>query len=122
MNAIDNYWAGKERLNNAYYEEAMELFNASLELERHFKPYECLYRCYAALEEPEKAFECISEAYKLNPKNDKVALGYAKMLADHKKDVAAARGILADILKRNPTYNPAKRALKDLANAEQGEV
>lgn len=117
MNAIENYWAGRERLDNAYYAEAIEFFNASLELQRHFKPFECLYRCYAALEEPEKAFECISEAYRLNSKNDKVALGYAKMLADHKKDVAAARGILADILKRNPTYKPAERLLNDLSNA-----
>ncbi|MDE6729025.1 MAG: hypothetical protein K2J80_13980 [Oscillospiraceae bacterium] len=117
MNAIENYWAGREHLDNAYYAEAIEFFKASVELERHFKPYECLYRCYAALNEPEKAFESISEAYGLNSKNDKVALGYAKMLADHKKDIAAAQSILSDILKRNPTYKPAQRLLNDLSNA-----
>lgn len=117
MNAIENYYAGKERLDDAFYAEAIEFFEASVELERHFKPYECLARCYAALNEPEKAFECISEAYRLNEKNDKVALGYAKALADHKKDIAAARSVLSETLKRNPTYKPAQRLLNDLSNA-----
>lgn len=121
MNAIENYRAGRERLDNAFYAEAIEFFKASLELRQHFKPYECLYRCYSALNEPEKAFECIFKAYGLNEKNDKVALGYAKSLADHKKDISAARGILADILLRNPSYKPAQRLLKDLSNADQGE-
>lgn len=117
MNAIENYLAGKERLDNAYYAEAIDFFEASVELERHFKAYECLSRCYAALNEPEKAFECISAAYRLNEKNDKVALGYAKALADHKKDIAAAQNILSEILKRNPTYKPAERLLNDLSKA-----
>ena len=116
MNAIEYYLAGKERLNSANYAEAVELFKASVELYRHYKPYECLYRCFAALNEPEKAFECITQAYKLNSKNDKVALEYAKALADHEKDISAARGVLSDILIRNSTYYPAKRMLKDLAN------
>lgn len=116
MNAIENYFAGRERLDNAYYAEAIEFFKASVELEQHFKPYECLSRCYAALNEPEKAFESISAAYRLNAKNDKVALGYAKALANYKKDISAARGILGEILVRNPTYNPAKKLLNDLAN------
>lgn len=117
MNAKENYFAGKERLDNAYYAEAIELFKASVELERHFKPYECLARCYAALNEPEKAFESISAAYGLNAKNDKVALGYARALADHKKDIAAARRILSEILERNPTYKPAQGLLNDLSKA-----
>lgn len=116
MNAIENYWAGKERLDNAYYAEAIEFFKASVELEQHFKPYECLSRCYAALNEPEKAFESISTAYRLNGKNDKVALGYSKALAEHKKDIDAARSILSEILKRNPTYKPAQRLLNELSN------
>ena len=118
MNAIENYFAGKERLNDAFYAEAIEFFKASLELNRHFKPYECLFRCYSALNEPEKAFECISAAHELNRKNDKVALRYAKALADYKKDIAAARGILSEILKRNPTYKPAERLLNDLSSAD----
>lgn len=117
MNAIENYLAGKELLDNARYAEAIEFFEASVEENRHFKPYECLSRCYAALNEPEKAFKCITEAFALNGKNDKVALKYAKALANYKKDVSAARGILADILVRNPTYNPAKRFLSELSDA-----
>lgn len=117
MNAIENYYAGRELLDNARYAEAIEYFEASVEANRHFKTFECLSRCYAALNEPEKAFECITEAYALNGKNDKVALRYAKALANYKKDVSAAKGILADILVRNPTYNPAKRYLNELSNA-----
>ncbi|MDE6731262.1 MAG: hypothetical protein K2J77_00100 [Oscillospiraceae bacterium] len=117
MNAVENYYAGRELLDNARYAEAIEFFNASVELESHFKPYECLSRCYAALNEPEKAFACISAAYGLNKRNDKVALGYAKALANYKKDAAAARGILAEILIRNPSYNPAKRFLNELSDA-----
>ena len=122
MTAIENYFAGREKLDNAYYAEAIEFFKASVELDQHFKPYECLYRCYAALNEPEKAFESISAAYRLNSKNDKVALGYAKALAIYKKDIAAARGVLSEILKRNPTYKPAERMLKDLSKNEKDEV
>lgn len=114
MNAIENYYAGREKLDNAYYAEAIELFKTSVELERHFKPYECLYRCYAALNEPEKAFESISESYRLNSRNDKVALEYAKALAYCKNDLAAARNILSEILERNKTYKPAERLLKEL--------
>lgn len=116
MNAIENYFAGRERLDNAYYAEAIEFFKTSVELEQHFKPYECLSRCYAALNEPEKAFESISAAYRLNEKNDKVALGYAKALAEYKKDIAAARSILSEILERNTTYKPAQRLLNELSN------
>lgn len=114
MNAIENYYAGREKLDNAYYADAIDLFKASVELERHFKPYECLYRCYAALNEPEKAFECILAAYKLNSRNDKVALEYAKALAAYKNDLDAARNILSAILERNKTYKPAERLLKEL--------
>lgn len=117
MNAIENYYAGREKLDNAYYAEAIEFFKASIELEEHFKPHECLYRCYAALNEPEKAFENISAAYRLNSKNDKVALGYAKALADHKKGVAVARNILLEILIRNPSYKSAKKLLNELSAA-----
>ena len=121
MNAIEYYLAGKERLQNAFYAEAAELFESSVERQRHFKPYECLSRCYAALNEPVKAFDCITRAYELNGKNDKVALQYAKALASYKKDRAAARRILSDILIRNSSYEPAKKLLKDLADADQGE-
>lgn len=114
MNAIETYYAGKEKLDNAYYADATELFEASVELNRHFKPYECLYRCYAALNEPEKALESISAAYRLNSRNDKVALEYAKALAAYKNDIAAARSELAVILERNKTYKPAERLLKEL--------
>lgn len=114
MNAIETYYAGKEKLDNAYYADAIELFMTSVELERHFKPYECLYRCYAALNEPEKALESISAAYRLNSRNDKVALEYAKALAAYKNDIAAARSELAVILERNKTYKPAERLLKEL--------
>lgn len=119
MNAIENYYAGKEQLDNAFYAEAIPFFEASLDLEQHFKPYECLCRCYSSLNKPEKAFESISAAYRLNRKNDKVALAYAKALAEHKKDVAAARSILAEILQRNKTYKPAARLLKELQSADQ---
>lgn len=114
MNAIENYYAGREKLDNAYYADAIDFFKASAEAERHFKPYECLYRCYAALNEPDKAFESISAAYKLNSRNDKVALEYAKALAAYKNDLAAARSELTAILKRNKTYKPAERLLKEL--------
>lgn len=114
MNAIETYYAGKEKLDNAYYADAIELFEASVELNRHFKPYECLYRCYAALNEPERALESISAAYRLNSRNDKVALEYAKALAAYKNDIAAARSELAVILERNKTYKPAERLLKEL--------
>lgn len=119
MNAIENYRAGKEKLDNAYYADAIEFFKSAAELNRHYKPYECLYRCYAALNEPEKAFDSISAAFKLNSRNDKVALEYAKALAVYKNDAAAARDILSAILERNKTYKPAERLLKELLKEDK---
>lgn len=118
MNAIESYLAGKEQLDNACYAEAAELFEASLEQEPHYKPYECLYRCYAALGEPEKAFDCIVKAHKLNPKNDKTALLYAKALINIKDDNEAARAKLIEILERNKIYKPAERLLKELTGGD----
>lgn len=114
MNAVENYLEGKERLENAYYAEALPFFEQSLTLQPHFKAYECMYRCYAALNEPEKAFDSIAASHKLNPKNDKTALEYAKALVRYKKDKAAARSELTAILERNKTYMPAKRFLEEL--------
>lgn len=114
MNAVENYLAGKERLENAYYAQAIEFFKVSVEQQPHFKVYECMYRCYAALNEPERALKCITAAHKLNPKNDKTALEYAKALARYKNDADAARAKLKAILERNKTYKPAERLLKEL--------
>lgn len=114
MNAIEHYYAGRERLDNAFYADALPLFEESLSIQPHFKTYECAYHCYAALNQPEKAFESISAAFALNGKQDKVALHYAKALLNYKQDIAAAREVLIKILDRNPSYKPAKVMLNEL--------
>ncbi|MDE7400266.1 MAG: hypothetical protein K2N06_12175 [Oscillospiraceae bacterium] len=114
MNAIELYYAGREQLDNAFYAEALPLFEESLKLQPHFKSCECAYRCYAALNQPEKAFESISAAFALNAKQDKVALEYAKAIVNYKQDVAAAREVLLGILNRNPSYKPVKVMLNEL--------
>ncbi len=114
MNAIELYHAGRDKLDSAYYAEALPFFEQSLALQPHFKVYECIYRCYAALNEPEKAFDSIAAAHKLNPKNDKTALEYAKALVRYKNDAYTARAELKAILERNKTYKPAERFLKEL--------
>lgn len=112
MNAYEKYLAGCERLENGDYRGAVRLLSESCRKEPHFKTLEWLYRCYIALGERDKAFQCIENAYRLNPRNDLTALEYARMITE--SDTGKARTVLVGILARNPSYKPAEMMLNEL--------
>lgn len=113
--AYESYLAGCECLKNGDYASAIRFFSDSCELEPHFKSFECLYRCYLETNEPDKAFECISAAYRLNGRNDKTAFEYARMLINYKRDCEAARKVFGEILSRNPSFKAVWELLEELA-------
>lgn len=115
MDAYGYYLAGNECLKKSEYASAVDFFTKSNTLAPHFKTFEKLFFCYYSLDQTDKAFDCISRAYDLNNKNDKIALEYTKILIEYKCDYTRAEIILLDILKRNPLYKPAEKLLGALS-------
>lgn len=112
--AYESYLAGCECLERGDYASAIRFFSDSCKLQPHFKSFECLYRCYLETNETDKAFECISAAYRLNFRNDKTAFEYAKMLNCYKRDREAAEKVLREILSRNSSFKAARELLDEL--------
>lgn len=102
------YLEGCELLEGGKYREAASRFMESLDETPHFKTFERLGECYAALNDPEKAFECAEAAFGLNPRSDKIALRYAELLVRYNNDFPRAREVLSEILARNPSYKAAQ--------------
>ena len=92
-------------------QKAIVFFRKSAELDPHFKTYERMFDCFNKLGLKNEANECIKKAFQLNSKNDKVTVMYASVLAEE-NNVDNAVLILIDLLKRNPTYGPAKKLLE----------
>ena len=105
------YLHGLEKYEKGDLDAALSYFLKSLELDEHFKTYELLYHIFKRKKLKKEADEAIFKAYRLNPRNDKVATELACMLIDNGK-TKVAKKILLEVLKRNPDYGPAKRLLE----------
>ena len=111
--ALSEYFEGIRLLENNSLREALEHFLYSLELDEHFKTCHQIYKVYDKLGDQESAYTYIIRAYKLNPNNDLVAFELAKKKVE-KDLIDEAKFILSGILKRNPTYGPAKKMLNSI--------
>ncbi len=107
------YCKGEESRENNQIETAIQYYLKSVLLEKHFKTYARLYECYFMLNQFDLANYFLTLAYQGNPNNDKVAFQYAMYLI-REKETAMAKKILADIIKRNPTYKHAKLEFQKL--------
>ncbi len=107
------YCKGEESRENNQIETAIQYYLKSVLLEKHFKTYARLYECYFLLNQFDLANYFLTLAYQGNPNNDKVAFQYAMYLIQE-KETAIAKKILADIIKRNPTYKHAKLEFQKL--------
>ena len=107
------YCKGEESRENNQIETAIQYYLKSVLLEKHFKTYARLYECYFMLNQFDLANYFLTLAYQGNPNNDKVAFQYAMYLIQE-KETAMANKILADIIKRNPTYKHAKLEFQKL--------
>ncbi len=107
------YCKGEQSRENNQIETAIQYYLKSVLLEKHFKTYARLYECYFMLNQFDLANYFLTLAYQGNPNNDKVAFQYAMYLIQE-KETAMAKKILADIIKRNPTYKHAKLEFQKL--------
>lgn len=115
------YQVGIEKYEKGEIDSALKNFQKSLELQEHFKTYEKLYHVLKKLGRNEEAKEAITKAYNLNDRNDKVAVEYVKFLLED-KNFEIAKKILNALLKRNPSYGPAKKLKKDICFLEENDV
>ena len=93
--------------------EALELFQKSLALDKHFKTLEKISFCYQQLGSINTALKYIELAFNANPRNNKTAYIFAEQLK-HNGNTAKAKEVLQSILKVNPSYKKAKVLLNDI--------
>ncbi len=121
VDAYEYYLKGSEEYDKEHYAEAISCFERSNEIEEHFKSYERLYSCLMHLGDTQKAFACIERAYQLNPRNDKTAFEYARMLAGS-GDSISAQEVLAGIIQRDPSYKKAAALADSLRQKADNEL
>ncbi len=88
--------------------KALEYFEKSIEIMPHFKTFERMYYCYKQLGKHDIARRYIEKAYLMNESNDKVAVEFAIELQEEGK-IEFCLEVVNKVLKRNPSYGPAKR-------------
>ena len=113
------YCKGVCEYEKGNYQEAISFFLKSCSLMPHYKTFERLAFCYLKLNSIHDYERYIKSAYNLNTNNDKVATEYAEIISDVNTD--SARLILSQVLKRNPTYEPAKALLDKISIRKIGE-
>ena len=113
MAAYSDYLSASIAFDRGDHESALAFLERSALDEDHFKTRHMMYRALTALGRHAEAAEQLAKSYALNPRNDRVACDHAPHLAGA-GDVERARCILVEVLERNPSYGPAKRALADL--------
>jgi len=74
------YCIALEQFERGEFEAALENFFKSSEIEPHFKTYERTAHVLRKLNRFEEADRFMEQAYRLNPKNDKIATEYAGLL------------------------------------------
>lgn len=114
------YCLGEDSIEKGNWEESEAYYLKSLELGEHFKTHHKLSNLYHNFNKLDKAEYHLKQAFLLNPKNDKIALDYSKMIAQKDHSLEALE-ILESILKRNSTYGPAIK-LKASLMKQQSET
>lgn len=109
------YYLGLERFENKDFENSLQCFIESNELNEHPRTYARMYECLKKLGRNNEAKVYIEIAYQMNPIQDKVTIQYAEELIIDGK-IALAKEILEKLLNRNTTYGPAKRLLEKISN------
>jgi lipopolysaccharide biosynthesis regulator YciM len=116
--SYETYCLGQNAYEKGEFEKALEYFYESLACNEHYKTYEKIYYCLKVLNKQLEARKYLELAYNLNKNNDKITVEYSQMLIDEgKKELS--KTLLEGLLKRNPSYGPAKRALEVLTNLDK---
>ncbi len=115
------YLKGLVAYEKGCYTDAIGYFERSNHISEHFKCYERLYDCWMHSGDTRKAFSCIEKAYNLNPKNDKTAYEFARMLVES-GDCESALKVLRSIMQRNPSYKKASVLADSLQKKENSDL
>ncbi len=97
-------------------DEAEDLLRRSLAKESHFKTHHELAKLLLRAGRTDEAERHFEAAHDTNPRNDRAATDYARVLCGG--DVRRATQILTGVLSRNSTYGPAKALLEQISATE----
>ena len=111
--AYRHYLAACTLLECKNVSEALELFQKSLALDKHFKTLGKISLCYQQLGSIDLALEYIESAFNANPRNNKTAYIFAEQLKRN-GNTAKAKEVLQFILKVNPSYKKAEMLLNEI--------
>ena len=107
------YLIGVEDINKGDLESAIKHFDASLEIEEHFKTYQKKADVLEMKGLYKESCDTLRKAYALNPNNDNIAVSLARKLYKV-NEIYRVKDILNSVLQRNPTYNSAKKLLEEI--------
>jgi len=97
----------------------LENFFKSSDIEPHFKTYERTAYVLRKLKRFEEADRFMEQAYRLNPKNDKIGTEYAGLLF-RRGDFFSVKEVLEEILSRNPSYGPGWELIAEFGRQQSG--
>jgi tetratricopeptide (TPR) repeat protein len=109
------YQKGLEYFKMGDFQSSLDCFLKSNELDEHSRTFARIYECLIKLGRDAEAKPNIEIAYMKNPNHDKVTIQYVETLI-HEGKFKEAKEILEKSLKRNGSYNPAKKLLERLKN------
>jgi tetratricopeptide (TPR) repeat protein len=109
------YQRGLEYFKMGDYQSSLGCFLKSNELDEHSRTFTRIYECLIKLGRNDEAKPYIEKAYMKNPNHDKVTIQYVETLI-HEGKFNEAKDILDKLLKRNESYNPAKKLLERIMN------
>jgi len=109
------YCKARQAVDAGQHSEAIALLQESLNHEPHFKTFELLGVSLKAVGRNDDALTALERALELNPRSSKTACILAAYLLEA-QEVARSKAILLDVLKRTPTYGPARELLDGIPN------
>jgi tetratricopeptide (TPR) repeat protein len=111
--AYQLYCEGRSAFARGDLDSAQALLEKSNDLSPHFKTYELLGDLCVITDRGGAAIEHYSVAHALNSTNDNTCTKYAAALAKYGQ-ITESRGILSQVIARNPKYGPAVRLMEEL--------
>jgi len=61
----------------------------------------------------------LEQAYRMNPKNDKIGTEYARLML-RRGEISPAKEVLDEILSRNPSYGPGWELIAEFGSHQGG--
>ncbi len=101
------YNLGMDKFEQGKFSEALGYFKKSSILENHFKTFDRIAVTLVKMGKHTEALDYSEKAFLLNENNDKVAINLSEILIKL-ENYERAFNIASIVLKRNPSYGPAK--------------